>query len=67
MVFVAVCHTFDNDHVKGNSILFAMNIKAMVISWGETSQYSNVWTIVLTASAKNTENLFLFGSSSQSF
>ena len=35
MVFVAVCHTLDNDHVKGNFILFAWSIKAMVISWGK--------------------------------
>ena len=35
MVFVAVCHTLDNDHVKGNFILFAMSIKVMVISWGK--------------------------------
>ena len=38
MVFVAFCHTLDNDHVKGNFILFAMVIKVMVISWGKTSQ-----------------------------
>ena len=31
MVFVAVCHTLDNDHVKGNFILFAMSIKVMAI------------------------------------
>ena len=37
MVFVAVCHTLDNDHVKGNFILFAMSIKVMVISWGKMS------------------------------
>ena len=64
MVFVAVCHTFDNDHVKGNSILFAMNIKVMVISWGKTSQYFFFfWTTVLSVSAKNTKYFFLFGSS----
>ena len=40
MVFVAVYHTFYNDHVKGNFILFAMIIKVMAISWGKTSQCS---------------------------
>ena len=44
MVFVAVCHTLDNDHVKGNFILFAMSIKVMVISWGKTSYYYFDWT-----------------------
>ena len=34
MVFVTVCHTLDNDHVKGNFILFAMSVKVMVISRG---------------------------------
>ena len=29
MVFVAVCHTLDNDHVKGNLILFAMMIESL--------------------------------------
>ena len=38
MVFVAVCHTLDNDHVKGNFILLAMSIKVMAILWGKTSQ-----------------------------
>ena len=31
MVFVAVCHTLDNDDVKGNFILFALSIKVMAI------------------------------------
>ena len=31
MVFVGVCHTLDNDHVKGNFILFATSIKVMAI------------------------------------
>ena len=67
MVFLAVCHTLDHDHVKGNFILFAMNIKVVVISWGKTSHYSYIWTLVLSVSAKNTENMFRFGSSSKSF
>ena len=37
MVFVAACHTLDDDHVKGNFILSGMNIKVMAISWGKTS------------------------------
>ena len=37
MVFVAVCHTLDNDDVKGNFILFVMSIKVMAISWWKTS------------------------------
>ena len=37
MVFVAVCHTLDNDHVKGNFILFGMSIKVMAISWKKMS------------------------------
>ena len=44
MVFVAVCHTLDNDHVKGNFILFAMSIKVMPILWGKTSQKCFDWT-----------------------
>ena len=32
MVFLTVCHTLDNDHVKVNFIVFAMNIKVMAIS-----------------------------------
>ena len=35
MVFVTVCHTFDNNHVKRNFIIFAMNVKVVVISWGK--------------------------------
>ena len=44
MVFVAICHTLDNDRVKGNFILFAMSIKVMVISWGKMSQRFFDWT-----------------------
>ena len=35
MVLVAVCHTFDNDHVEVNCIIFAINIKVVVISRGK--------------------------------
>ena len=52
MVFVAVCHTLDNDHVKGNLILFAMSIKAMVISWKKTSYYYFDWTPTFAVLAK---------------
>ena len=52
MVFLAVCHTLDNDHVKGNFILFAMSIKAMAISWGKTSYYCFDWTPVFAVLAK---------------
>ena len=52
MVFVAVCHTLDNDHVKGNLILFAMSIKVMVISWGKTSYYYFDWTPTFAVLAK---------------
>ena len=60
MVFLAVCHTLDNDHVKGNFILFAMSIKVMVISLGKTSQYSYYCTPVFAVSAKNKETFFGF-------
>ena len=53
MVFVAVCHTLDNDHVKGNFILFAMSIKVMVISWGKTSYYYFDWTPTFAVLDKN--------------
>ena len=52
MVFVAVCHTLDNDHVKGNFILFAMSIKVMVISWGKTSYYYFDWIPTFAVLAK---------------
>ena len=52
MVFVAVCHTLDNDHVKGNFILFAMSIKVMAILWGKTSQKYFDWTPTFAVSAK---------------
>ena len=53
MVFVAVCHTLDNIHVKGNFILFAMSIKVMAILWGKTSQYYFDWTPTFAVLAKN--------------
>ena len=53
MVFVAFCHTFDNNNVKGKLILFAMNNKVMIVSWGKTSQYFYSWIPVLSVSAKN--------------
>ena len=52
MVFVAVCHTLDNDHVKGNFILFAMSIKVMAILWGKTSQKYFDWTPTFAVLAK---------------
>ena len=60
LVFVAVCHTFDNDHVKGNFILFAMNIKVMVILWGKTSQQCYYWTPVFAVLTKSKESFFGF-------
>ena len=60
MVFVAVCHTLDNDHVKSNFILFAMSIKVMAVLWGKTSQYYFDWTPVFDASAKITKFFFCF-------
>ena len=52
MVFVAVCHTLDNDHVKSNFILFAMSIKVMAILWGKTSQNYFDWTPTFAVLAK---------------
>ena len=52
MVFVAVCHTLDNNHVKGNFILFAMSVKAMAILWGKTSQKYFDWTPAFAVLAK---------------
>ena len=46
MVFVLFCHTLNNDHVKGNLILFAMSIKVMAVLWGKTSYYYFDWTPV---------------------
>ena len=66
MVFVAVCHTLDNDHVKGNFILFAMSIKVMAISWGKTSQKYFNWTPTFAVLAK-IHYFFVFRSSSKSF
>ena len=67
MVFVAVCHTLDNDHVKGNFILFAMSIKVMVISWRKTSYYYFDWTPTFAVLAKKLYFLFVFWSYSKSF
>ena len=61
MVFVAVCHTLDNDHVKGNFILFAMSIKVMVISWGKTSYYYFDWTPTFAVLAKKHYYFSFFG------
>ena len=61
MVFVAVCHTLDNDHVKGNFILFAMSIKVMVISWGKTSYYYFDWTPHFAVLAKKHYFFSFFG------
>ena len=52
MVFVAVCHTLDNDHVKGDFILFAMSIKVMAVLWGKTSQRYFDWTPTFAVLAK---------------
>ena len=65
MVFVAVCHALDNDHVKGNFILFAMSIKVMAILWGKTSQYYFDWTPTFAVLAKK-HNCFRFFSQVQS-
>ena len=67
MVFVAVCHTLDNDHVKGNFILFAMSIKVMVILWGKTSYYYFDWTPTFAVLAKKHYFSLVFRSSSKSF
>ena len=67
MVFVAVCHTLDNDHVKGNLILFAMSIKVMVYSWGKTSQKYFDWTPTFAVLAKLHYFFFVFWSCSKSF
>ena len=67
MVFVAVCHTLDNDHVKGNFILFAWSIKVMVISWGKTSYYYFDWTPTFSVLAKKHYFFFVFRSFSKSF
>ena len=61
MVFVAVCHTLDNAHVKGNFILFAMSIKVMAILWGKTSQKYFDWTPTFAVVAKNIIFLWFFG------
>ena len=61
MVFVAVCHALDNDHVKGNFILFAMSIKVMVISWGKTSYYYFDWTPTFAVLAKKHYYFSFFG------
>ena len=60
MVFVAVCHTLDNDHVKGNFILFAMSIKVMTILWGKTSQKYFDWTPTFAVLAKKHHFFFRF-------
>ena len=60
MVFVAVCHTLDNDHVKGNFILFAMSIKVMAILWGKTSQNYFDWTPTFAVLAKKHHFFFDF-------
>ena len=65
MVFVAVCHALDNDHVKGNFILFAMSIKVMAILWGKTSQKYFDWTPTFAVLAKK-HNCFRFFSQVQS-
>ena len=67
MVFVAVCHTLDNDHVKGNFILFAMSIKVMAILWGKTSQYYFDWTPTFSVLAKKHYFFLVFRSCSKSF
>ena len=51
-MFVFLCHLFDNDHVKGNFILFSMNIKVMVTLWGKTSYYYFDWTPTFAVLAK---------------
>ena len=66
MVFVAVCHTLDNDHVKGNFILFAMSIKVMAILWGKKSQRYFDWTPTFAVLAKKTLFFFRFFSQVQS-
>ena len=53
MVFVAVCHTLDNDHVKDNFIRFAMSIKVMAVLWGKTSQFYFDWTPTFAVLGKN--------------
>ena len=67
MVFVAVCHTLDNDHVKGNFILFAMSIKVMAILLGKTSQKYFDWTPTFAVLAKKHNFCSIFRSSSKSF
>ena len=52
-MFVLFCHQLDNDHVKGNFILFAMSIKVMAILRGKTSQKYFDWTPTFAVLAKN--------------
>ena len=44
MVFVLFCHQLDNDHVKGNFILFAMKIESWRVFCRKTSQKYFDWT-----------------------
>ena len=67
LVFVGVCHTLDNDHVKGNFILFAMSIKVMAILWGKTSQKCFDWISTFAVLAKKHYFFFVFWSCSISF
>ena len=63
----SICHTLDNDHVKGNFILFAWSIKVMVNLWGKTSYYYFDWTPTFSVLAKKLYFLFVFWSYSKSF
>ena len=61
MVFVAVCHTLDNDHVKGNFILFAMSIEVMAILWGKRRKSTLIGPQLLPFQQKNIIFFSFFG------
>ena len=67
MVFVLFCHQLDNDHVKGNFILFAMMIESSWVFCRKTSQKYFDWTPTFVVLAKKHYYFSIFLSSSKSF
>ena len=67
MVFVLFCHQLDNDHVKGNFILFAMMIESWWVFCRKTSQYYFDWTPTFAVLTKKHYFFFVFRSCSKSF
>ena len=67
MVFVLFCHQLDNDHVKGNFILFAMMIESWWVFCRKTSQYYFDWTPTFAVLTKKHYFFFVFRSCSISF